>query len=564
MELHRREFLVGSLAAAVTGTLAAEQEDTAESVEFMPLTAEQVDTRMKELRELRTELQKARLVLEGTGKKRDEIREKYESKYGTIQNPTLRIRSDYQQPAYNPKRHDIPLVEKDEQYDESLFAGSKSMNELISLLKTYAKTANKGVSDTMLPALESLRNNDKRLPHTFHYGGDTPIEAESLEEYLTMMKLIFDADSKFIDSEFTILDVQKRYELIETLRRDYPELLRTDYTVDDIHNALSPALLKIYDGYPDVFPRLELDPDLSTMQARVGGEDSQHTAAFHDPANDVIHLAGDTPFYQQLIAYCHEAGHPFARTSEEYRFHPLRTEEDLSLIDSSIELIQNIMPALAYLREYQNAELQKRVLDVTSLLAVSLSQMAHRGTSRDILKGIDPTEVHSQIDEAVAYLMQEILLSEMCKDDTSLADILMQLRDIENRLSHIDVAHYGSYRYAEQYARETLNTLECAEILAMVRSPERLAQIHEEIKAYTEKRGIGTVAEIGKWERTFNRGNRTFEDSFSQLTFDSDLEREAIERADDPTFKVDIAQRIGELDKKLAEQFSAYLDFFKP
>lgn len=211
------------------------------------------------------------------------------------------------------------------------------------------------------------------------------------------------------------------------------------------------------------------------------------------------------------------------------------------------------------------AEQKRHAQAIQDIMTFNMNQMM-LGTRISIMSlsaTFDPDYIHAQLDEASAYLFQDLLLRETFKDHPEVMQLVGRVRDYSNGTSQQDVEHTGAYLFAEEvlqcYGGDSMAALN---ELAFLTDGNKLKEYEERITALNSSQGIiggpfgGILSSLKEFEDIEPITNHKIAVSNKVVG----LIKERGEREDDATYAEELRQRIAKLDAEIAEMFGKLLE----
>ena len=525
---------------------------------------EELDDKIKNLtmaiESTQTNLEKSRVVLT----EMVEEAKKYTDKYGTIDNPTLRIRAGYTPPARAPARFTFRSIESTSKNVKFLHEFYEKTQFLEQYVKNIQFVDRKTVVDNLIPSIGALIKEYPELQTLLHF----PMEKGDFvpSTPLTMMSGIIycaNLENLFVGQGGGAFDYVAHHRDVIQLNAHKPELNRVIEHRDGVMEHLDPVLRKIFTDYPKAFPRIIVHRDQKEFKAflkKTGKrEDVDDLLGFHDAMGDEIQMFGGLA-RDVLSTVAHECGHPLARTGEHYQLQALeKFKENFSRDEEYRLLRKELRDEITQLRDEQDSVAQrvryKRVRELYDRCEVVAFERLMN--SSHFQMRWDPTLVHTQLEEGVASLVQRLIIRELYADDPKTCDLMTRIADYENRMSR-SPRHYGAFIFADEQVHANMGDLvSTINKLSFMKDSKELQDADKRIRQLNENSGIhsGILGFLGN-QKKFDAKSHRMEITMKTI----ELSEEMFKREHQPEYPAELRRRIVALDQEVATLMRRYLE----
>ncbi|MBS3176099.1 hypothetical protein J4457_02580 [Candidatus Woesearchaeota archaeon] len=556
--MSRRGFL-GLLGAGAL-TILGVRDATAE--EFSP-------ERIKKLiNSLEKSIEKDRLSIDEVRKKTEEsftFRKKYLLKYGTSEKPVLGIRDDY---TFEPIEYEpFPFVQvnKDQEYLD-LLAQMAELTNIIRVddLRLFQFLGLKDYKKLSFAPLEELIGEESfQREHYFKPGEawvvDSPTRLVAFLETVSNEELY-----NFDEPHYNFLNNCAYRALLTRIQQADPELQKTIGDTSKVAALLAPYARKVIAGHDTAWPTLVVHPDNETFLASSTGI-PDNAVAFHNVVADTIETFAK-PGYEHLFDLSHEYGHPIGRTSENAKLSSInKLEECITYAEKCITDKREIVDRLKLLQKESDPAKKKELEQEIEreLFTIRLRAFADNlGVTSKTLSSLDEkTEenIHNQLDEAVAYLTQDILFQEYARANPAIGRLLLQYRDFHTSVI-AEVSHYGAFALAKELkAKHQEDSVAALQEIVQVSDEAQIKVYENKIRSYNEQisRDMLLGIDFGRMGASDN----------VRAAIDRNLDAlkmEWEEKRDDPEHLVQAKTRFLENQKRLVDLYKRFMKYSKP
>ena len=380
---------------------------------------------------------------------------KYNEKYGSTDKPKLAIRKDFEYKPVDYEPFRFVTAKKDQGYYNILFRlyeTSKTLNTIISAVPMDEKERNNALLDLENLLDQSLRGKTYYFNDVDGFKVESTLHLASLIEHIAKEGINKSSHTK--KDEF-ILESAKYYGVINQLRNLAPNMLNVVSEPFIAMNILDKTMRRMLDNYPSVFPNLIIYPDEKQYLSNINV--GSNSAANHNSFNDVIKTYAKE-LWQIILNLGHEYGHVISRIDEHvdtikasyyqttFKNMEVYVEQRKGIVERLKELKSETEPTII---EQLNEEIREALQRSDDELS-SLNKEMKRINSISIQK--TKSAYLYQLEEASAYLFEDIVLNEYTKDNPSLGRLLLKLREWDNH--NPDTKKYwGANRFAEELKR---------------------------------------------------------------------------------------------------------------
>lgn len=424
-----------------------------------------------------------------------ERKAKYEKKYGKQDSPMLRVNKDVgaiRLPSA-PRTREATL---DPTELESIMQEALILRDLIKSHRQHYRTTKVNLT----PSLDALHaERSEKYLHQYPENGET-IAITSTLNFIILVAKLAELERRTLKNKYSI-SLQILLAESEVRLRSMRGDLMTTATRVDVHQFGMTALQAVIAEVQNRFPEIVYYGNEDQLRTAKGGDTAIVSGAvgFHDASDDRISLHLNQPLIDALLTLWHESGHVIGRTAEMYEFKDIeRKSRHHKQCKSLHAFIQERVMMLTQWKNnpHQRRELNSHIQNLSSNIDEIMKQIRATNVAEitgDVLGRLEeegPMITASQLDESVAFLVQQLLIHEAFKNTPEI------LRAVQRRVAVMDETvtskrHVGSYALAREVLEKCNgNIAEAIHTLADTApdSPE-FARYATRLRALTQERG---------------------------------------------------------------------------
>ncbi|MCB0317799.1 MAG: hypothetical protein KDD56_03520 [Bdellovibrionales bacterium] len=283
----------------------------------------------------------------------------------------------------------------------------------------------------------------------------------------------------------------------------YPELMIENESVEILLSKIEPILREYFTGFPESFPKLVISHSSEDLDP-TGNAASSGVSGCHFPLLDKIVIC-ESNLISQILVLSHEIGHIIDRSREREIIGISKKFDDIERYETEIEEL-----ALKGIKFCDELDLICESLDENSPAIHRLSNIflqlhalleSYNTFCKETSKNVvlcNENELHtgSLIEEASAYVCQDLILNVFLEEYPKIRDAVFRIRDRASRLSQAD--HHGSFAFARKTIDIDFNRDPVAALNYLIasKSPSELEEIRDSIIEYNSNDGISRGSDL--------------------------------------------------------------------
>jgi hypothetical protein len=384
-----------------------------------------------------------------------------QANYGTLDLPRYQIATGYQFNQFTYKRVVPSEIKKDAtltRTTEEIFEHRKKLGELLAVAATRPEI--KG-GDTVKGVLTPLVDHPL-LVKILSILEDTPKEADdkrtlqredaadpSLEtiDFLTEYLLLASshAPSLLLPSPSDLVEELQMFRELRNLPQEFQSYPTSFDVVINSLQGITTNVIPDFAAHPITHVLFLTQRELEAIVPHAGGAHSSYKHTIYSYSQ---------PLHTLIGIYAHELGHPgiLSETARELSHLQWATAhyDQVRITCAQIEHIEELLERSLSLDKVSASLSKERVALVTTLIDLLQFEARQKELLAARTGAIDSDgfDILSQLDEAGAWLMQDILLNEFAHRNPAIGVVLLRMRDRECS-PYSDGDHWPGYRFAE-------------------------------------------------------------------------------------------------------------------
>jgi hypothetical protein len=407
-------------------------------------------------------------------------------KYGCLDKPELTLDQTLEFSPIDYGATGIEQVTKDANYAETLVALYEAIQLLIVDLNYLRENVfnNPNMPD-LLPNLQALLEEPVAKP--YYLGEGAPLDFHSLDLIDLLVDYIAGTDVELLYQPSITFDIEELYFVQDEFRKLSPHFVREVSDEDAIHGIIDDLLEGVVTGYKGNLPNIVVHPKDEFNEAAKQDTGSARAAAYFHFVTDSLNFS-QKGFFYHMFELAHEPGHLLARPGLSRYFEIWdAAKKDLDFMDN---LVTGRSELVGKIGEYQSVTDPTLRQALSTQIQSSYDAMKRlEGEAVDIRERFEerasnqPNLDYKPVDEAAAYLFQDIVLNNYAKKDLEAAKLLLRLRDANYR-DHSQ-EHYSGYQLARKLKRKhNGNSLDAFNEIVAMTDPSDINRLSKEAAKY--------------------------------------------------------------------------------